>query len=154
MPGSSDWQNSLPDKFRGQLESVCFFFPLFYRILMRNNAFSSLERKSLPSTGDLHLTRSTPMQQFPEVTRPSAPVKMRKFHRSGAGGRSFANDQLIQSTIRFFSSYRRLSEGWTYVLGNFVQQPLPLDDQVELTVIRVNQTSPETITVRATPESA
>ncbi|TFK73533.1 hypothetical protein BDN72DRAFT_761661 [Pluteus cervinus] len=47
----------------------------------------------------------------------------------------------------FFSSYRRLSEGWTYLLGDFAQKSLPLDDQVELTVIRVNRTSPETITV-------
>ncbi|KAG6854488.1 hypothetical protein C0991_006090 [Blastosporella zonata] len=45
----------------------------------------------------------------------------------------------------FFSSYSLTSIGWTYLLGNFAQQALPLDDSVELTIQRVNQSIAETI---------
>ncbi|TFK72083.1 hypothetical protein BDN72DRAFT_378506 [Pluteus cervinus] len=47
----------------------------------------------------------------------------------------------------FFSSYLRSVDGWTYIPGTFARQSLPLEDQVELTFIRVNRTSPETITL-------
>ncbi|KAH9478415.1 hypothetical protein JR316_0008870 [Psilocybe cubensis] len=45
---------------------------------------------------------------------------------------------------RFFSSYRRVAGGWTYLMGNFAQQSLPLSDSVLLTVQRVNRTIPDT----------
>ncbi|PPQ81939.1 hypothetical protein CVT25_013787 [Psilocybe cyanescens] len=48
----------------------------------------------------------------------------------------------------FFSSYRRVAGGWTYLLGNFAQQSLPLSDNVLLTIQRVNHTVPDTILVR------
>ncbi|TFK66892.1 hypothetical protein BDN72DRAFT_871423 [Pluteus cervinus] len=47
----------------------------------------------------------------------------------------------------YFSSYQRSSGGWNYLLGNFAQQALPLDDQVTLTILRVNQTRTETVTI-------
>ncbi|KAF9560741.1 hypothetical protein CPC08DRAFT_636240 [Agrocybe pediades] len=44
----------------------------------------------------------------------------------------------------FFSSYRLVSGSWTYLLGNFAQQGLPLSDQVVLTVQRKGHILPET----------
>ncbi|KAK0458953.1 uncharacterized protein EV420DRAFT_1541517 [Desarmillaria tabescens] len=38
----------------------------------------------------------------------------------------------------FFSSYQRSTTGWSYVLGNFAQQSLPLSDSVKLSVQLVN----------------
>lgn len=48
---------------------------------------------------------------------------------------------------RFFSSYNRASGGWSYIMGNFAQQALPLSDSVILTIIRTGHILPETITV-------
>ncbi|KAF8069164.1 hypothetical protein FPV67DRAFT_1448960 [Lyophyllum atratum] len=45
----------------------------------------------------------------------------------------------------FFSSYAAAAAGWTYSMGNFAQQALPLDDNVILTIQRVNHTGHETI---------
>ncbi|KAJ8082869.1 hypothetical protein PM082_008726 [Marasmius tenuissimus] len=47
----------------------------------------------------------------------------------------------------FFSSYQRSTSTFNYLLGNFAQQALPLDDSVELEIIRVNETSTERITL-------
>ncbi|KAG7448573.1 uncharacterized protein BT62DRAFT_889155 [Guyanagaster necrorhizus] len=41
----------------------------------------------------------------------------------------------------FFSSYQRSTASWSYVLGNFAQQSLPLSDSVELSVQLVNGTT-------------
>ncbi|KAF9051848.1 hypothetical protein BJ165DRAFT_1413781 [Panaeolus papilionaceus] len=45
----------------------------------------------------------------------------------------------------FFSSYRRTAAEWSYLLGNFAQQSLPLDDSVVLTIQRPNHLLPDTI---------
>ncbi|KAG6819945.1 hypothetical protein H0H93_007151 [Arthromyces matolae] len=45
----------------------------------------------------------------------------------------------------FFSSYSLTATGWTYVLGNFAQQALPLSDSVTLTIRRLNQSETDTI---------
>ncbi|KAI0667292.1 hypothetical protein C8Q78DRAFT_1175982 [Trametes maxima] len=47
----------------------------------------------------------------------------------------------------FFSSYNSASSGWTYILGNFAQQSLPLNDYATLTIQRVNSSRIETITL-------
>ncbi|KAF9647657.1 hypothetical protein BDM02DRAFT_3097792 [Thelephora ganbajun] len=47
----------------------------------------------------------------------------------------------------FFSSYSRAAGGWTYVLGQFASQSLPLSDYVELTILREGKVLPETFTV-------
>ncbi|GLB42382.1 putative peptidase family S41 [Lyophyllum shimeji] len=44
----------------------------------------------------------------------------------------------------FFASYQAGATGWTYSMGNFAQQSLPLSDNVLLTVQRVNHTLPDT----------
>jgi len=48
----------------------------------------------------------------------------------------------------FFSSYRITAAGWTYVLGNFAQQSLPLSDSVTLTLIRDGEFLPIIVNVR------
>ena len=45
----------------------------------------------------------------------------------------------------FFSSYQLAATGWNYIMGNFAQQSLPLDDQVVLTIKREGVLLPETI---------
>ncbi|KAF8960420.1 hypothetical protein BDZ97DRAFT_1307262 [Flammula alnicola] len=45
----------------------------------------------------------------------------------------------------FFSSYQRSTTGWTYIMGNFAQQSLPLSDSVVLKIVRVNHTLPEVV---------
>lgn len=50
---------------------------------------------------------------------------------------------------RFFSSYNSAATGWTYILGNFAQQSLPLNDFATLTIQRVNSSTIETVTVSA-----
>ncbi|KAL0959829.1 hypothetical protein HGRIS_011506 [Hohenbuehelia grisea] len=45
----------------------------------------------------------------------------------------------------FFSSYQRATTGWSYIMGNFAQQSLPLDDDVTLLLQRVNHTLPEVV---------
>ncbi|KAF9479788.1 hypothetical protein BDN70DRAFT_806502 [Pholiota conissans] len=45
----------------------------------------------------------------------------------------------------YFSSYRVAGGAWGYLLGQFAQQSLPLDDHAILTVQRANHTIPETI---------
>ncbi|KAF9009968.1 hypothetical protein BDQ17DRAFT_1234948 [Cyathus striatus] len=47
----------------------------------------------------------------------------------------------------FFSSYQRATSSWNYILGNFAQQSLPLNDSVLLTVQRVNHTIPDTFVI-------
>ncbi|KAF8888526.1 hypothetical protein BD779DRAFT_1439887 [Infundibulicybe gibba] len=47
----------------------------------------------------------------------------------------------------FFSSYQRGATGWSYIMGNFAQQSLPLSDSVTLTIQRVNQTKRETVVI-------
>ncbi|KAI0628556.1 hypothetical protein C8Q77DRAFT_1067837 [Trametes polyzona] len=47
----------------------------------------------------------------------------------------------------FFASYNSASTGWTYLLGNFAQQSLPLNDDATLTIQRVNSSRIETITL-------
>ncbi|KAM5543490.1 hypothetical protein V8D89_002741 [Ganoderma adspersum] len=47
----------------------------------------------------------------------------------------------------FFSSYNSGASGWTYSLGQFAQQSLPLSDSVNLTIQRVNSTTIETVTI-------
>jgi len=49
--------------------------------------------------------------------------------------------------IRFFASYALTATAWNYVMGNFAQQALPLDDKVELLVQKVNSTVQETVVV-------
>ncbi len=49
----------------------------------------------------------------------------------------------------YFSSYQRVTGGWNYRLGDFAQQSLPLDDDVTLTVLRVNAVRPDTFKVRS-----
>ncbi|KAL4261125.1 Secondary metabolite-associated S41A peptidase [Pleurotus pulmonarius] len=44
----------------------------------------------------------------------------------------------------FFSSYNRAAAGWNYIMGNFAQQSLPLDDNVLLTIVRSGKILPET----------
>lgn len=41
--------------------------------------------------------------------------------------------------LRFFSSYNA-GDSWAYIMGNFAQQSLPLDDEVDLE-IQLNGTS-------------
>ncbi|KAJ4490168.1 hypothetical protein J3R30DRAFT_3419502 [Lentinula aciculospora] len=45
----------------------------------------------------------------------------------------------------FFSSYQFGDNGWTYIMGDFSQQSLPLNDSVTLVVQRVNETTTYTI---------
>ncbi|KJA21567.1 hypothetical protein HYPSUDRAFT_55453 [Hypholoma sublateritium FD-334 SS-4] len=45
----------------------------------------------------------------------------------------------------FFASYNRVATGWSYIMGNFAQQSLPLSDTVILTIVRVNHTLPEIV---------
>lgn len=47
----------------------------------------------------------------------------------------------------FFSSYNLASTGWTYIMGNFAQQSLPLNDSVTLTIIRNGHILSEVVTV-------
>ncbi|KAI0092111.1 hypothetical protein BDY19DRAFT_884514 [Irpex rosettiformis] len=47
----------------------------------------------------------------------------------------------------FFSSYQRGASGWNYIMGNFAQQSLPLTDSATLTILRIGQRRPETITL-------
>ncbi|KAL1948805.1 hypothetical protein VTO73DRAFT_10611 [Trametes versicolor] len=47
----------------------------------------------------------------------------------------------------FFSSYNSAATGWTYILGNFAQQSLPLNDFATLTIQRVNSSTIETVTL-------
>jgi hypothetical protein len=47
----------------------------------------------------------------------------------------------------FFSSYNTAATGWTYILGQFAQQALPLTDSVALTLQLVNSTLPVTVTL-------
>ncbi|KAI8972883.1 hypothetical protein BD414DRAFT_448245 [Trametes punicea] len=47
----------------------------------------------------------------------------------------------------FFSSYNADTTGWTYIMGNFAQQSLPLVDSATLTIQRVNSSEIETITL-------
>ncbi|KAF9467967.1 hypothetical protein BDZ94DRAFT_1210518 [Collybia nuda] len=47
----------------------------------------------------------------------------------------------------FFSSYQIGAAGWTYIMGNFAQQALPLSDDVALIIQRVNNTAIEKITL-------
>ncbi|RDB27918.1 Peptidase S41 family protein ustP [Hypsizygus marmoreus] len=47
----------------------------------------------------------------------------------------------------FFSSYQIAAAGWTYIMGNFTQQSLPLSDQVTLIIQRVGSTRPEAVTI-------
>ena len=53
----------------------------------------------------------------------------------------------IRFMIRFFASYARGFSTWEYVMGDFAQQALPLDDEVLLLVEKVNSTSPEIVVV-------
>ncbi|KAF5378755.1 hypothetical protein D9615_006970 [Tricholomella constricta] len=45
----------------------------------------------------------------------------------------------------FFSSYQAAAAGWTYLMGNFAQQSLPLSDIAILTIQRINHTLPEIV---------
>ncbi|KAJ3759694.1 hypothetical protein EV360DRAFT_41436 [Lentinula raphanica] len=45
----------------------------------------------------------------------------------------------------FFSSYQFGASGWTYIMGDFAQQSLPLNDSVTLVVQRVNESTTDTI---------
>jgi hypothetical protein len=45
----------------------------------------------------------------------------------------------------FFSSYNLASTGWTYIMGNFAQQSLPLNDSVTLTLLRNGHILPEVV---------
>ncbi|KAJ7314970.1 hypothetical protein DFH08DRAFT_894316 [Mycena albidolilacea] len=47
----------------------------------------------------------------------------------------------------FFSSYTRSTTNFSYSMGNFAQQSLPLADSVNLVIQRVNQTKPDVITL-------
>ncbi|KAJ7691599.1 hypothetical protein B0H17DRAFT_1286019 [Mycena rosella] len=47
----------------------------------------------------------------------------------------------------FFSSYARSTASFSYSMGNFAQQSLPLSDSVELVIQRVNQTKLDKITL-------
>ncbi|KAI0821900.1 hypothetical protein BC628DRAFT_1328502 [Trametes gibbosa] len=47
----------------------------------------------------------------------------------------------------FFSSYNAAATGWTYSMGNFAQQSLPLNDYATLTIQRVNNSRIETVTL-------
>ncbi|KAI0758411.1 hypothetical protein BD413DRAFT_655923 [Trametes elegans] len=47
----------------------------------------------------------------------------------------------------FFASYNSAVTGWTYIMGNFAQQSLPLVDAVTLTVQLTNSSEPQTITL-------
>ncbi|KAJ7784767.1 hypothetical protein B0H16DRAFT_1402826 [Mycena metata] len=47
----------------------------------------------------------------------------------------------------FFSSYGLPDTTFSYVLGDFAQQPLPLDDSVDLVIQRVHQTTLDNITL-------
>ncbi|KAL0959839.1 hypothetical protein HGRIS_011515 [Hohenbuehelia grisea] len=47
----------------------------------------------------------------------------------------------------FFSSYQRAASGWNYLMGNFAQQSLPLDDEVKLLVQREGHLIPEFVTI-------
>ncbi|KAJ3895302.1 hypothetical protein GG344DRAFT_39083 [Lentinula edodes] len=45
----------------------------------------------------------------------------------------------------FFSSYQFGDNGWTYIMGDFAQQSLPLNDSVTLVVQRVNESTTDAI---------
>ncbi|OSD05135.1 hypothetical protein PYCCODRAFT_1432889 [Trametes coccinea BRFM310] len=47
----------------------------------------------------------------------------------------------------FFSSYQSGATGWTYIMGNFAQQSLPLVDSVTLAIRRVNSSTTDTVTL-------
>ncbi|KAF7345744.1 Peptidase S41 family protein ustP [Mycena venus] len=57
----------------------------------------------------------------------------------------------------FFSSYVRSTTDWAYNMGDFAQQSLPLSDSVDLVIQRVNQTTPDVLTLpyrsRINPET-
>ena len=55
----------------------------------------------------------------------------------------------IEEYSRFFASYLASGSTWTYVLGNFAQQALPLSDQVTLEVQLVGSSRTDTITVKS-----
>jgi hypothetical protein len=50
--------------------------------------------------------------------------------------------------LRFFSSYVISSPKWTYRPGDFAQLPLPLKDQVQISLRLVNGTTVTNLTVR------
>lgn len=54
---------------------------------------------------------------------------------------------LAQRQNGFFASYQTGVSGWTYLLGQFAQQSLPLTDSAKLTIVRQNSTKIETVTV-------
>ncbi|KAI0714792.1 hypothetical protein C8Q76DRAFT_728141 [Earliella scabrosa] len=54
---------------------------------------------------------------------------------------------LAQRQNGFFASYQAAAAGWTYLMGQFAQQALPLTDSVKLTIVRVNSTKIETVTL-------
>ncbi|KAJ7703099.1 hypothetical protein B0H17DRAFT_1041664 [Mycena rosella] len=47
----------------------------------------------------------------------------------------------------FFSSYSRGAKGWAYIMGNFALQIHPLNDFVELTIQRIDNSLPETLSI-------
>ena len=49
--------------------------------------------------------------------------------------------------IRFFASYTLGPSTWNYLMGNFAQQGLPLDDEAVLLVQKVNSILPEIVVV-------
>ncbi|PPQ65798.1 LOW QUALITY PROTEIN: hypothetical protein CVT26_000383 [Gymnopilus dilepis] len=61
-----------------------------------------------------------------------------------------ANAQITGSFQGFGTrqnSYNIGSSGWTYIMGNFAQQSLPLSDSATLTIIRNGHVLPEVITI-------
>jgi hypothetical protein len=91
---------------------------------------------------DLHMTLWTQTLRLLVPSKASVPGRIRmskhprRFH------------ELQQKHDRFFSSYQRAVNGWAYIMGDFAQQSLPLNDFAVLTIQRVNQTFPETVIVR------
>ncbi|KAI0754235.1 hypothetical protein C8Q80DRAFT_1265903 [Daedaleopsis nitida] len=56
---------------------------------------------------------------------------------------------LAQRQNGYFASYQAGTAGWTYLMGQFAQQALPLTDTVKLTIVRVNSTKIETLPYRS-----
>lgn len=73
--------------------------------------------------------------------KPSVPAKIRKSESTP----SWFSIQKF-AINRFFASYRP-GVPWTYVLGNFASQSLPLDDDVRLTIQRTGSKTIDTIQV-------
>ena len=91
--------------------------------------------------GKIPTSRLMPMPSLLAASRELVPAKIRAL----CNGWSI---WWIEEYSRFFASYMASGSTWTYLLGNFAQQALPLSDQVTLEVQLVGSSRTDTITVK------